>query len=127
MKEHMMRHASRNKSNIYRKASQRVMKDLDKLFEANRQEMEETAHYLVDVLEGDFRTIISSSEMIEASAVARDHIRGVLYEVDSQFEKVLCAEQAATDPAQTSQDVSAVAIAAVAPQVDTPEGMVVDP
>ncbi|ROW14908.1 hypothetical protein VPNG_03302 [Cytospora leucostoma] len=131
MKEHMMKHVSKNKSSIYRKASQHVMKDLEKLFETNRKEMEETVHYIVDVLEGDFRTIISSSEMIEASAVARDHIRGVLCEVDSQFEKVLCMEQTATDPAHTSQDVSedisAVAVASDAPQIDTSESMGVDP
>ncbi|KAK7740576.1 hypothetical protein SLS53_005421 [Cytospora paraplurivora] len=130
MKECMMKHVSKNKSSIYRKASQHVTKDLERLFESNRKEMEETVHYIVDVLEGDFRTIISSSEMIEASAVARDHIRGVLYEVDSQFEKVLCMEHSVADPAHTSQDVSqdmpAVAVASDAPQIDTSEGMVVD-
>lgn len=127
MREIMGKHIQKNKSAIYRKSSQRVMKDLDKLFESNRKEMEKAAHYLVDGLERNFRMIISSSEMIEASEVARDHIRGVLYEVDSKFETVLCMDQMDTDPAQSSQTmsqtVSAIPVALGAPQADNSETM----
>lgn len=125
----MGKHIGKNKSAIYRKASQRVIRDLDKLFEFIRKEMNEAAHYLVDGLEGNFRMIISGSEIIEASEVARDHIRDVLYEVDSHFEKVLCMDQMDVDPAQSSQAMpqtaSAVPVAQGAPQTDTSEGVVI--
>lgn len=115
---------------MYRKASQRVIRDLDKLFESNRKEMVKATHYLVDGLEGNFHMIISSSEMIEASEVARDHIRGVLYEIDPKFEKVLCMDQMDFDPVQSSQamdqTISAISVAPDAPQADHPETMVVD-
>lgn len=123
-------HIHKNKSTIYRKASQRVMRDLDRLFESNRKDMDKAARHLVDGLENNFRMIISSSEMIEASEVARDHVRGVLYEVDSQFEKVLCMDQMGVDPAKSSraipQTVSAARVTQGAPQADTSEGMVID-
>lgn len=105
MKEIMGNSVKKNKNAIYRKASQRVSRELDKLFESNRKELEKAAHYLVDGLEGNFRMIISSPEIIEASEVARDHIRGVLYDVDSQFEKVLGMGQMDVDPAQSSQPI----------------------
>lgn len=123
-------HIQKNKSAIYQKASRRVIRDLDKLFESNRKEMEKSAHYLVDGLENDFRMIISSSEMIEESEVAREHIRGVLYEVDSKFEKILCMDRMDVDTAQSSQNmpqtVSAVPVAPGAPRADNSEIMVID-
>ncbi|ROW12852.1 hypothetical protein VMCG_00483 [Cytospora schulzeri] len=130
IKEIMTMHVDKNKRIIYRKASQRVTRDLDKLFESNRKEMEEGAHSIVDDLEADYRQVISNSEMIEASVVARDHIRGVLYEVDSQFEKVLCMDQMDFDHAQSSrtmpQTASAISVTPDAPQADSPESMFID-
>lgn len=105
MREIMGNHIRENKNNIYRKASQRVKRNLDRLFETNRKNMDKAARYLVDGLENNFRMVISSSEMIDASDVARDHIRGVLHEIDSQFEKVLCMDQMDVDPAKPSQAI----------------------
>ncbi|KUI65367.1 Nuclear GTPase SLIP-GC [Cytospora mali] len=131
IKEHMLNHVRKSKSTIYRKANHRVMKELDKLLESNSKEVEETAHSLVKQVEADYRTIISSSEMIEASEVARDYIRGVLYEVDSQFEKVLCMEQMDVDPSQSYQPVtkivSANPVVPDAPQTDTSDNLDVNP
>ncbi|KUI59553.1 Nuclear GTPase SLIP-GC [Cytospora mali] len=131
IKEHMLIHVRKSKSTIYRKANHRVMKELDKLLESNSKEIEETAHSLVKQVEADYRTIISSSEMIEASEVVRDHVLGVLYEVDSQFEKVLCMEQMDVDPSQSSQPVteivSANPVVQDAPQTDTSDNLVVNP
>lgn len=127
----MLTHIRKNKSTIYRKASQRVIKDLDRFFESKRKKMKKAAHYLVDVLVGDYRTIILSSEMLEASEMAREHIHGVLYEVDSQYDKVLCMEHMNVDSAQLSQPdtVTAAAVPTTpgAPETDASEGMAMDP
>ncbi|KAK7733744.1 hypothetical protein SLS63_004529 [Diaporthe eres] len=87
MKAHMTSHVQKNKNAIYRNATKRVMAELKKIFESNRKELQDRAHEIVDRLEGDFRIVISSSEMIEASEVAREHIRSVLCKVDAQFKE----------------------------------------
>lgn len=88
MKERMNKYVQKNKYQLYRKATNRVMEELKKIFESNRKQLEKEAHDIVDRLEADFRTVISSSEMIEASEVAREHIRSVLRKVDAQFEEL---------------------------------------
>lgn len=105
MKEHMASHVKKNKSPIYRKATNHVMNELKKIFESNRKELQKEAHHMVDRLEKDYRIVIASSEMIEASQVAREHIRSVLVEVDSQFKEVDCPEPMEVGTAQPPESV----------------------
>lgn len=100
MKTHMANHVQKNKTVIYRKSTNRVMDELKKIFEKNRKELQKEAHDIVDRLEADFRIVISSSEMIEASEVAREHIRGVLCTVDKQFKEIEDAEPVEVAPSQ---------------------------
>lgn len=100
MKAHMAKHMQKNKTAIYRKATTRVMDEVKKIFDLNCKELEREAHDIVDRLEADFRVVISSSEMIEASEVARQHIRSVLLKVDKQFEEVDWPEPIEIDTAQ---------------------------
>lgn len=100
MKEHMATHVRKNKSPIYRKATNQVMNELKKIFESNRKELQKEANHMIDRLEKDYRIVIASSEMIEASQVAREHIRSVLVEVDAQFKEVDCPEPMEVDTAQ---------------------------
>lgn len=88
MKAHMATHIQKNKMQIYRKATNKVMEEVKKIFETNRKELQKEAHNVVDRLEKDYGIVISSSEMIEASEVAREHIRGALVHVDSQFKEI---------------------------------------
>lgn len=88
MKAHMANHVHKNKTAIYRKATNKVMEEVKKIFESNRKELEKEAHNIVDRLEKDYGIVISSSEMIEASEVAREHIRGALVHVDTQFKEI---------------------------------------
>lgn len=85
---------------MYRKASKRVLKELTKIFESNRKEMVDSAHGIVASLQQDFEMILSNSEMLEASEVARDHVRGILESVDSRFGSILCSGPMEVDPAQ---------------------------
>lgn len=100
MKAHMAKHMQKNKTAIYRKATSRVMDEVKKIFESNSKQLEKEAHGIVDRLEADFRTVISSSEMIEASEVAREHIRSVLLKVDKQFKEIECPEPMEIDTAK---------------------------
>lgn len=100
MKAHMAKHMQKNKTAIYRKATSRVMDEVKKIFESNSKQLEKEAHDIVDRLEADFRTVISSSEMIEASEVAREHIRSVILKVDKQFKEIECPEPMEIDAAQ---------------------------
>lgn len=100
MKSHMTSYIQKNKYQIYRKATNRVMDELKKIFESNREELQKKAHDIVDRLEGDFRIVISSSEMIEASEVAREHIHGVLCKVDAQFKELEDSEPTEVAPVQ---------------------------
>lgn len=77
---------------MYRKATKRVLKELMDMFETNRQEMEDSTHTIITGLQKDFEMILSNSEMLEASEVARDHIRGVLQGVDARFVSILSGE-----------------------------------
>lgn len=88
MKDHMDAHVRKNKNAIYRKANNRVIEELKKIFETNRKELQEEAHDIVDRLETDYGIVVSSSQMIEASLVAREHIQGVLRTVDAQFKEL---------------------------------------
>lgn len=100
MKAHMATHIQKNKTQIYRKATNKVMEEVKKIFETNRKELQKEAHNIVDRLEKDYGIVISSSEMIEASEVAREHIRGALVHVDSQFKEIEGPESMAVDSAQ---------------------------
>lgn len=100
IKDHMMQHVTKQKSAMYRRASKRVLKKLNGVFESNRKELTESAHNIVDKLQKDFEMILSNSEMLEASEVARDHIRGVLQGVDARFGSILFGELMEVDPAQ---------------------------
>lgn len=100
MKAHMTSHIQKNKNVIYRKATNRVMDELKKIFEKNRKELEKEAHDIVDRLEADYRIVICSSEMIEASEVAREHIRSVLCKVDAQFKELEDPEPMEVAPVQ---------------------------
>lgn len=95
-----MNHINKQRNAIYRKASKRVLKALMDMFETNRQEMEDSTHTIVTGLQKDFEMILSNSEMLEASEVARDHIRGVLQGVDARFGSILGGEPMEVDPAQ---------------------------
>lgn len=100
MKAHMATHILKNKMQIYRKATNKVMEEVKKIFETNRKELQKEAHNVVDRLEKDYGIVISSSEMIEASEVAREHIRGALVHVDSQFKEIEGPELMAVDSVQ---------------------------
>lgn len=100
MKTHMANHIQKNKTTLYRKATNRVMDELKKIFEKNRKELQKEAHEIVDRLEADYRIVICSSEMIEASEVAREHIRSVLCKVDAQFKEIEGPEPMEVAPAQ---------------------------
>ena len=137
MKDHMRKHTSKNKHSIYRKTSKRVMKSLDGIFESSRSKMDETVHRLVDFLEGDFRTVILSSKMLEVSEVAevardpiRERIRVILYEIESQFEEIPYTEQMDLDdvhlPQPVPQAVSVDAVVPSAPHAAASEGMALD-
>lgn len=103
MKAHMATHTQKNKTQIYRKATNKVMEEVKKIFETNRKELQKEAHNIVDRLEKDYALVISSSEMIEASEVAREHIRSVLLKVDKQFKEIECPEPMEIDTAQPSE------------------------
>lgn len=103
MKEHMIVHVRKNKTAIYRKATNRVMDELKKIFESNLKKLQKEAHEIIDRLEKDYTVVISSSEMIEASAVAREHIRSVLLKVEAQFKEIEGPEPMEVDPAQPSE------------------------
>lgn len=102
---------------MYRKASKRVLKDLNKAFESNRREMAESAHTIVAALQKDFEMILSNCEMLEVSEVARDHIRKVMEGVDTRFADILGNEPMKVDPTepaecehQKREDVSMAAV-----------------
>lgn len=81
------------------------MTEIKKAFENNRKELKETSHEIVSLLTADFQIVISSSEMLEASEVAREHIRGVLHKVDARFEALLCTEPMDLDSIQPADAV----------------------
>lgn len=95
-----MNHIDKQKNAMYRKASKRVLEVLRDMFETNRLEMEESTHTIVTGLQKDFEMILSNSEMLEASEIARDHIRGVLQGVDARFGPILYTEPMEIDLAQ---------------------------
>lgn len=96
----MLDHVNKKKSAMYRKASKRVLKELNKVFESQRKEMTDSAHTIVTGLQKDFEMILSNSEMLEASEVAREHMRGVLEEVDARFLTILGGEPTEVDTTQ---------------------------
>lgn len=96
----MHQHVNKKKSLMYRKASKRVSKELNKVFESNRKEMTDSIHTIVAELQNDFENILCNSEMLEVSEVARDHIRGVLEGVDERFGAVLGVEPMEVDAVQ---------------------------
>ncbi|KAI7787974.1 tat pathway signal sequence [Diaporthe eres] len=100
IKSLMLQRINKHKSALYRKASKRVLKELNKIFESNRKELTDSVHTVVAGLQTDFEMILSNSEMLEASEVARDHIRSVLEGVDARFGAVLGSEPMEVDPAQ---------------------------
>lgn len=85
---------------MYRRASKRVLKEVNKIFESNGKEMMDSVDVIVVRLQKDFEMLLSNSEMIEASEVARDHIRGVLQGVDARFGSILSREPIEVDSAQ---------------------------
>lgn len=85
----MMQHVNKQKMGIYRKASKRVLKELNKVFESNREELTDSAHTIIEGLQKNFEMILRNSEMLEASEVVRDHIRGILQGVDARFGSIL--------------------------------------
>lgn len=100
IKDHMMQHVTKQKSAMYRKACKRVLKELHKVFESNRNELTDSAHTIIEDLQKDFEMILSNSEMLEASEIARDHIRGVLQGVDARFGSILSGELMEVEPVQ---------------------------
>lgn len=96
----MLQHINKQKSSMYRRASKRALKDLNNSFESNCKEMTDSAHAIVAALQKDFEMILNNSEMLEASEVARDHIRSVLEGVDTRFGTILGIEPMEVDPAQ---------------------------
>jgi hypothetical protein len=100
IKEHMRKHITKEKTRMYRKASNRVQKELGRVFEANRKELTESSHNIVAEMQKDFELILSNSEVLEASEVARDHIRGVLQGVDARFGSILAGKLVEVGPAQ---------------------------
>ncbi|KAH8752581.1 hypothetical protein F5883DRAFT_651485 [Diaporthe sp. PMI_573] len=100
IKDIMQRNVVKHKNAMYRRASKRVLNELNKIFESNSKEMADSAHTIVEGLQKDFEMILINSEMIEASEVARDHIRGILQGVDARFGSILSGELMEVNPAQ---------------------------
>ncbi|KAK7717579.1 hypothetical protein SLS64_003073 [Diaporthe eres] len=92
MKEHMSHHVRSRQNAIYRRASERVGQALGKNFEANREELEEEAHNIVDKLEADFRSMISGSKKNQAEETARGRTRALLHETDVEFKALASME-----------------------------------
>ncbi|KAG8156694.1 hypothetical protein KVR01_013485 [Diaporthe batatas] len=100
IKDIMQRNVAKNKNAIYRRASKRVLKEVNKIFESNGKEMMDSVATIVERLQKDFEMLLSNSTMIEASEVARDHIRDVLQGVDTRFGSILSGEPMEVDSAQ---------------------------
>lgn len=100
MQEHMLKHVQSRQNAIYRRANACVMEHLGNIFEANREELKETAHSIVDNLETDFRSMISSSKKIEAVEIARGHVRDLLHNADAKFMALESTESTQVSGAQ---------------------------
>ncbi|KAL1880627.1 hypothetical protein Daus18300_001238 [Diaporthe australafricana] len=105
MKTHMSTHIHKKKDAIYREATNRVMSELKGILQANRNQLVMKAHNIIDLLEADFKTVISSTAKVEATEVARGHIRAILQNVDVQFEELLCTEPMDVDSVQLTDAV----------------------
>lgn len=110
----MQRNIAKNKNAMYRRASNRVLEEVKKIFESNGKEMTDSADVIVERLQKDFEMLLSNSEMIEASEVARDHIRGILQAVDARFGSILSGEPMEVDSAQPPACEPASGVAAEA-------------
>ncbi|KAK2605099.1 hypothetical protein N8I77_007970 [Diaporthe amygdali] len=106
MKGHMLNHVQEGRNAIYGQANARVIEDLKKIFEANRKELEDTAHNIVENLETDFRSIISNSKKIQAAEMAQAHVRGVLDEADARFEALMSIEPTYVNHVQDAESDS---------------------
>lgn len=96
----MSRHVRSQQDVIYQRASKRVMEHLGKIFEANREELEEAVHNIVDKLEADFRSMIPSSKKHEEEGIARLHTRGLLRDADTKFKALTYTESMHVSGAQ---------------------------
>lgn len=102
----MLMRVNKQKNAMYRKAGKRVLRELNKGFESKRKEMADAVRTTVAELQKDFEMILSNSEMLEVSEVARDHVRGILEGVDERFGAILGSEPMEVDPPQQLPDAS---------------------
>ncbi|KAJ9154757.1 Nuclear GTPase SLIP-GC [Pleurostoma richardsiae] len=89
MKKIMENYVEKVRTKLYRNAAAKVRTELERGFRDVGSDATAKLREIVSTMGKDYKSVILGSEIIEASHMARDHIRQLLPTVDSRFRDVL--------------------------------------